>query len=144
MAVRDRSQQALAPRRPPIAPGHVGRCPGFIKEDQTFRVQRRLLGAPGDPALGYVGAFLLGRKRTLFLKNRGTHETIAHAVRVVLDAEPAMTITEVVVAPDIGSVVESPGGAAIEVRLADGARIRIPVSASPDLAAAVIRAAAGR
>lgn len=52
--------------------------------------------------------------------------------------------TEVVVAPDIGSVVESPGGAAIEVRLGDGAQIRILAGAPPDLAAAVIRAVAGR
>ncbi len=52
--------------------------------------------------------------------------------------------TEVVVAPDIGSVVESPGGAVIEVRLADGAQLRIPAGTVPDLATAVIRAAAGR
>lgn len=52
--------------------------------------------------------------------------------------------TEVVVAPGCSSAVESAEGAAIEVRLADGMHLRIPPSASPDLAAAVIRAATGR
>lgn len=52
---------------------------------------------------------------------------------------------EVVVAPlSGGSVVEPVCGAAIEVRLADGAQLRIPTGAAPELAAAVIRAVTGR
>lgn len=49
---------------------------------------------------------------------------------------------EVMVAPGGVPVVEPAGGDAIEVRLADGAQIRIPAGTVPELAAAVIRAAA--
>ena len=51
---------------------------------------------------------------------------------------------EVMVAPGGGSAVEPVCVDAIEVRLADGAQVRIPAGTVPELAAAVIRAAAGR
>jgi len=50
---------------------------------------------------------------------------------------------EVVMVPATAPAV-APGGEAIELVLADGARLRIPATTAPDLAAAVIRAAAGR
>ena len=49
---------------------------------------------------------------------------------------------EVMMVP--AATVAVPGGEAIELRLADGAQLRIPASTAPDLAAAVIRAVAGR
>ena len=51
--------------------------------------------------------------------------------------------TEVVMVPSAMPAVAS-GGEAIELRLADGAQLRIPASTAPELAAVVIRAMAGR
>ncbi len=51
--------------------------------------------------------------------------------------------TEVVVSPSGGEVCDPPPPA-IEVAFGDGAQVRIPASASPELAAAVLQALAGR
>jgi transposase len=51
--------------------------------------------------------------------------------------------TEVVMVPSAMPTVAS-CGEAIDLRLADGAQLRIPASTAPELAAAVIRAMAGR
>ena len=50
---------------------------------------------------------------------------------------------EVLVAPSAGAMGDPPPPA-IEVALGDGAQVRIPASASPELAAAVLQALAGR
>lgn len=55
----------------------------------------------------------------------------------------AADFTEVVMVP-AAAPAGAPGGEAIELVLADGARLRIPAMTAPDLAAAVIRAMAGR
>nr|CAJ30105.1 putative transposase [Magnetospirillum gryphiswaldense MSR-1]CAM78012.1 transposase [Magnetospirillum gryphiswaldense MSR-1] len=85
MTVRHRSQQPLTARRPSVAPGHVGRCPGFIKEDQAGWVQRRLLGSPGDASFGYVGTFLLGSMRTLFFRLRSSRSSVFHRPPTLID-----------------------------------------------------------
>ncbi len=51
--------------------------------------------------------------------------------------------TEVKVVPALAPPVAS-ADAVIEVRLADGAHVLIPASTTPELAAAVVRAVAGR
>lgn len=49
----------------------------------------------------------------------------------------------VVVSPNLPTVTDAPAPV-IEVAAGDGARVRLPVSVSPDLAAAVVKALVGR
>jgi hypothetical protein len=79
MAVRDRRAASLTTKAPPAHPRHLGGCPVrrltrpsatvhlTINEDQTLRIKIRLTFEPGQSALGYVGSFLLGGVRSLFL-----------------------------------------------------------------------------
>jgi transposase len=55
----------------------------------------------------------------------------------------ASGFAEVVVAPNLPAVTDG-SGAMIEVAAADGSRVRLPGSISPDLAASVIKALVGR
>jgi hypothetical protein len=48
--------------------GHLRRGPGFIDEDEAFRIEIELLIEPGLPALQNVGAILLAGVRGLFLR----------------------------------------------------------------------------
>ncbi|MBR9972117.1 IS66-like element accessory protein TnpA [Magnetospirillum sulfuroxidans] len=104
---------------------------------------RRRIWLPEEKAALVGAAFAPGAVVADVARRADVNASLLYRWRRELRVGSA-AFTEVVVAPDIGSVVETPGGAAIEVRLADGAQLRIPVSASPDLAAAVIQAAAGR
>src|SRR4028118_1346953 len=58
-----------APRRAAraVAPRHVGGGPGLVQEHQPGGIERRLLGRPGAPRLGYIRAVLLRRPDLPFL-----------------------------------------------------------------------------
>src|SRR3954453_7531408 len=46
VTVRHARPQALAPERPSVAPGHVGRGPGLVDEDEAGRIKVELLVEP--------------------------------------------------------------------------------------------------
>ena len=104
---------------------------------------RRRIWLPEEKAALVGAAFAPGAVVAEVARRADVNASLLYRWRRELHVGPA-TFTEVVVAPDIGSVVEPADGAAIEVRLADGAQVRIPACVPPDLASAVIRAAAGR
>ena len=67
MPVGHRGPAALAARRPAIAPGHLGRGPGFVDKDEPGRIEISLPVKPELPCRFYVAALLLARMRRLFL-----------------------------------------------------------------------------
>ena len=60
--------QPLAPRTAAPAASHIGRCPCFIDEDETFGVEIELAVEPVLPALQDVRPILLCRVRSLFFQ----------------------------------------------------------------------------
>lgn len=56
---------------------------------------------------------------------------------------PALGFAPVMVSGPVGALCERPE-TTIEVAAGDGSRVRIPISVSPELAAAVVKAAVGR
>ena len=66
MAVRHGADAPFATRCTTVAPGHVGRRPGFIQKDQLRDIQRWLGGLPLTPRGVYVGAFLLAGVQGVF------------------------------------------------------------------------------
>ena len=60
MAMRRLVHQALALRRPAMAPDHVGGQPGFIDEHQLGPIHARLGGDVGLAGFGDIGPILLG------------------------------------------------------------------------------------
>ena len=70
MAVRDGGPEPLAFWRSAAEPGHVGRGPGLVDEDEPFGIEVELSFEPGFPSLQDVGPVLLGRVGTLFLNVR--------------------------------------------------------------------------
>jgi len=61
MAPGNAGHETLPARAAPIATCHVGGRPRFVEEDQVFRVQLGLLGAPFLAPLRNIGPILLGR-----------------------------------------------------------------------------------
>ena len=47
--------QSLTPRAAATAARHIGRCPGFIDEDQPFRIETGLIGLPSGARRSDVG-----------------------------------------------------------------------------------------
>ena len=70
MAVRDGGPEPLAFWRSAAEPGHIGRGPGLVDEDEPFGIEVELSFEPGLPSLQDVGPVLLGRVGTLFLNVR--------------------------------------------------------------------------
>ena len=61
----------LSPERGPTSPpamgtGHVGLCPRLIDEDETSRIDFKLVPLPPGAAAGDVRAILLGREHGFF------------------------------------------------------------------------------
>lgn len=105
---------------------------------------RRRVWQPEEKAALVAAAFAPGAVVAEVARRADVNASLLYRWRQELHVGPA-GFAEVVVAPlGGGSVAEPSCGAAIEVRLADGAQLRIPAGAAPDLAAAVIRAVAGR
>jgi hypothetical protein len=59
--------EALAFGRSSPQPGHIGFGPGFVEEDQTGRIERRLLADPPAAGLPDVGTVLFAGPESLFL-----------------------------------------------------------------------------
>ncbi len=108
----------------------------------TGPVRRRIWRIEEKAAL-VDAAFAPGAVVSEVARQADVNASLLYRWRRELRAGPA-GFAEVMVAPGGVPGVEAAGGEVIEVRLADGAQFRIPASASPDLAAAVIRAVAGR
>jgi len=66
VTVRDLCREPPAPRAPTSDGSHVGLDPGFIDEDETGRINPRLIFFPTRPAARHVGAILLGRQHAFF------------------------------------------------------------------------------
>src|SRR3954463_5932064 len=66
--MRHASPQPPTARGPSVAPGHVGRSPGLINEDQPLGIEIKLALEPGLAPLADVGPVLLGGMRGLFLR----------------------------------------------------------------------------
>ncbi len=60
MPMRHSGDKALSARRAPNEPRHIGLRPGFINEDETFRVQAGLACTPLLAGFDDIGAVLLG------------------------------------------------------------------------------------
>jgi len=56
---------------PATSTRHVGLASGLVDEDQSTRVQPRLLQPPVRPTLSHVGPVLLGGMNHFFLKLNG-------------------------------------------------------------------------
>jgi hypothetical protein len=61
----------LSPERGPTSPpamgtGHVGLCPRLIDEDETSRIDFKLVPLPPGPAARNVRSILLGREHGFF------------------------------------------------------------------------------
>ncbi len=78
--VRDRADQPLADRRPPVAPRHVGSGPRLVDEDQPLRIKGRLGGPPLPALRGHVRTDLLGGPRHFFFTVRPRAATARHRV----------------------------------------------------------------
>src|ERR1700724_718969 len=66
VTVRDLCREPAAPRAPTSDWSHVGLDPGFIDEDETGRINPRLIFFPARAAARHVGAILLGRQHAFF------------------------------------------------------------------------------
>ena len=66
VTVRDLCREPPAPRAPTSDWSHVGLDPGFIDEDETGRINPRLIFFPTRTAARHVGAILLGRQHAFF------------------------------------------------------------------------------
>ena len=66
VTVRDLCREPPAPRAPTSDGSHVGLDPGFIDEDETGRINPRLIFFPARAAARHVGAILLGRQHAFF------------------------------------------------------------------------------
>ena len=64
--LRDLCREPPAPRAPTSDGSHVGLDPGFIDEDETGRINPRLIFFPTRAAARHVGAILLGRQHAFF------------------------------------------------------------------------------
>src|SRR6185312_1668822 len=80
VSVRDRGAQALALGRTAAYSRHVGRYPGLVDEDEPFRVKVELPFEPVLATLGDVGAGLLARVGSLFLKVSPQRARYSHKV----------------------------------------------------------------
>jgi len=89
-----------------------------------------------------AAAFAPGAVVAAVARRADVNPSLIYRWRRDLRAAPA-DFTEVVMVP-AAAPTGGPGAEAIELVLADGARLRIAATTSPDLAAAVIRAATGR
>jgi hypothetical protein len=72
VAVRNGGDTALAHRRAPIEPGHLGVEPGFVDEDQAARIPARLFLPPSGAGRLNVGPILLGGARRFFYSSGPT------------------------------------------------------------------------
>lgn len=66
VAVRDLSLERDAPSPPTMGTGHVGLCPGLINEDETGRIDFRLVPSPPGAAARDIRTILLGREYGFF------------------------------------------------------------------------------
>ena len=66
VTVWDLCREPPASRAPTSDGSHVGLDPGFIDEDETGRINPRLIFFPTRPAARHVGAILLGRQHAFF------------------------------------------------------------------------------
>ena len=103
--------------------------------------RRRYWAAEQKRAL-VAAAFAPGAVVAEVARRADVNPSLIYRWRRDLRAAPA-DFTEVVMVPSAMPAV-APGGEAIELRLADGAQLRIPATTAPELAAAVIRAMTGR
>jgi hypothetical protein len=76
--VRDGADQALAPRCAAARPGHVGRGPGFIEEDQALWIERGERRRPFPARIGDIVTPLLLGLQVLFLSVRPSRVTTFH------------------------------------------------------------------
>lgn len=106
----------------------------------TGPVRRRIWRIEEKAAL-VDAAFAPGAVVSEVARRADVNASLLYRWRRELRIGPA-GFAEVMVAPGGVPVVEPAGGDAIEVRLADGAQIRIPAGTVPELAATVIRAVA--
>ncbi len=66
MAVRDLSPEREPTSPPAVGTGHVGLCPRFINEDETGRIDFKLVPLPPGAAAGDIRTILLGREHGFF------------------------------------------------------------------------------
>jgi hypothetical protein len=66
MPMRHRRPAAFTAPRATITPGHLGRCPGLVDEDQSLRFQIGLGLEPGPPTTLNVSALLFAGVRGFF------------------------------------------------------------------------------
>lgn len=105
---------------------------------------RRRVWLPDEKAALVEAAFAPGAVVAEVARRADVNASLLYRWRRELRVGSA-DFAEVVVAPLGGGSIVGPADATtIEVRLADGVQVRIPPTVSPELAAAVIRAAAGR
>src|SRR5262249_29848377 len=87
VAVRHPALEARTARSAAAEPGHVGRRPGLVDEDETLEAQLGLALSPSRARLGNVGARLLARPAGLFLNVRPSWSSVFH-IPPTLDATP--------------------------------------------------------
>jgi hypothetical protein len=68
VTVREAHPQALAPGAAAMAAGHIGRGPGFVDEHEPLGIEIKLAIEPFMPLAQDVGAVLLDRMASLFLR----------------------------------------------------------------------------
>ena len=68
MAVRKAHSQALSFPRASVRARHVRRSPGFVDEDELGRIKVQLIIEPALALLQEIGAVLLYRVASLFLR----------------------------------------------------------------------------
>jgi hypothetical protein len=66
MAVRNLSPERRAPSPPTMGAGHVGLCPCLIDEDETGRIDFRLVSSPPGATARDVRTILLGCEHGFF------------------------------------------------------------------------------
>jgi hypothetical protein len=66
--MRHANPQTAPPRGPSVTPGHVGRGPGLVDEDEPRGVEIQLALEPRLAPLPDIGPVLLGGMRRLFLR----------------------------------------------------------------------------
>jgi hypothetical protein len=66
MAVRHGRPAAFTAQSPPVTPGHLGRCTGFIDEHQPFRFKIDLGIEPGLPSAKNIRPLLFSGVRGFF------------------------------------------------------------------------------
>ena len=88
MPMRDAGPKALALRRPPAKPGHVGGGPRLVDEDEVSRVEVELALEPGLAPAQDLRPLLLAGVGSLFLNVRPARSRTVQIVPTNADIPP--------------------------------------------------------